>query len=614
MFTKLKHNLTNFKNRAEEFVKLTKIAINIGRALNSKILKYDVINEFIYETSNSLGIILLGVLVNNITSGNLNTALNVLVAIFLNSVVSDYIENYINYKMQFLENLREIDTNKFLLKKISRIPVKYRSTPEFKEIEKTANINEVYRFFESYISLITRVYGTILTLSALTIIQPYIFALALVVGLISLYLDSKSKLLFFNTRKEKSYFSQLQNVYISNFNLRNIEDLTDNVKINNNYNFLEKKYDKFIENYKEWFYNFTRTVSGRNMFSKNILSTGTAFSVATAYYYGINGVIPVGNLLIFRSAYSNLMSSIGFFSVNIARMLELYLSVKAVDDLINFKVPETKYLPIPNLNHLEIEFQNVSFSYPGTENKVLKNISFKISHKDKLGIIGENGAGKSTLIKLIFRIYTPTSGQILVNGVNLNDIADEDYYQLFSVLGQASIPENAMTVEDMIYLGDTSKAINKKKIMDAAKLSTFHKDVVKLQDGYKQLIANNYSVGVFNKYSEKKYTSLSGGQYRKLLLSKVFYGQKPIIVLDEPTDSIDPNSAFTIFKNLNELKHNQITIFITHDVQRMQLVANKVLVLKDGEVVEFDETNKLLKSKNSYLNQALKTYLQTIRD
>jgi ABC-type transport system involved in cytochrome bd biosynthesis fused ATPase/permease subunit len=128
------------------------------------------------------------------------------------------------------------------------------------------------------------------------------------------------------------------------------------------------------------------------------------------------------------------------------------------------------------------------------------------------------------------------------------------------------------------------------------------------------LIANNYSVGVFNKYSEKKYTSLSGGQYRKLLLSKVFYGQKPIIVLDEPTDSIDPNSAFTIFKNLNELKHNQITIFITHDVQRMQLVANKVLVLKDGEVVEFDETNKLLKSKNSYLNQALKTYLQTIRD
>jgi ATP-binding cassette subfamily B protein len=241
------------------------------------------------------------------------------------------------------------------------------------------------------------------------------------------------------------------------------------------------------------------------------------------------------------------------------------------------------------------------------------NISFKISNRDKLGIIGENGAGKSTLIKLLFRIYTPTSGQILLNGVDLNDISDEDYYGLFSVLGQQSYPESAMTVEDIIYLGDTSKARNAKRIVEAAKSSTFHKDVLKLKEGYKQLIGSDYEVGVFNKYSEKKFTSLSGGQYRKLVLSKVFYGQKPIIVLDEPTDSIDPNSAFTIFKNLNALKHNQITLFITHDIQRMQLVANKVLVLKDGEVVEHDTTEKLLKKKDSYLNQALKTYMETIR-
>ena len=613
MSNNLIKKIKEIKLRVSEFIELTRVALSIGKALNSKVLKYDILEEFVSQTSNSLGIILLGTLINYITSGNKEMAIIILVAIFLNSIISEFIENYISYKYQFLYAFREIETNKFLLKKISRIPVKYRSTPEFKEIEKAADLNSVYRFFSMYIVLISRVYGTILTLTALTIIQPYILLLALVIGIISLYLDSKSRLLTYNSRNERSYFSQLQSKYISNFYLKEIEDLTDNVKINNNYDFLEKKYDSYIEKYKEWFNSYTRNISGRKLISSNILSTGTAISIATAYSYGITGSIPVGNLIIFSQAYSKLMSSMGYFSTNLAGMLEQYLSVKAVDDLINFKVPETSYLPIPNPALLEIEFQNVYFSYPGTENQVLKNISFKISHKDKLGIIGENGAGKSTLIKLLFRIYTPTRGQILLNGINLNDISDEDYYPLFSVLGQNSYPEQAMTVEEIIYLGDTSKAMNKKKIMEAAKLSTFHKDIQKMDDGYKQLITTTYSVSVFNKYSEKKYTSLSGGQYRKLLLSKIFYGQKPIIVLDEPTDSIDPNSAFTIFKNLNALKHNQITLFITHDIQRMQLVANKVLVLKDGEVVEHDTTENLLKKKDSYLNQALKTYMETIR-
>jgi energy-coupling factor transporter ATP-binding protein EcfA2 len=121
-------------------------------------------------------------------------------------------------------------------------------------------------------------------------------------------------------------------------------------------------------------------------------------------------------------------------------------------------------------------------------------------------------------------------------------------------------------------------------------------------------------VSVWNKYSEIPFTSLSGGQFRKVLLAKMFYSQKPIYVFDEPTDSIDPESAFKIFKHINEIPHAQMIIFITHDVQRLQLASNKVLVLKDGEVIEFGETTKLIKDKKSQLNKALATYTQTIRE
>ena len=616
MSNNLIKKIKEIKLRVSEFIELTKVAISVSKALNNKVLKYDIISEFISQTSNSLNIILVGVLLNNIVSANKDMAYLILAGIVINSSISEIIKNYLNYKMGILEAFRNIEVEKFKLKKISLIPVKYRATPEFKEILENANVYDIFWFFDVYISLISRIYGTVLTLGALTIIQPYILLFVLIIGLISLYLDSKSRLQVFDSRNEMNYYSRYKSIIFNNYKINNIENLTDNLKINPNLNFLEKNNDKFINKYKEWWNSYNRNVSGKRMWSNNVVSIGTGISIAVAYSYGINGAIPIGSLVIFSQAYSNLIQSMSMFTSNIARILELQLNVKAINDLINFKVPETKYLKVPNLNHLEIEFQNVSFSYPGEEKKVLKNLSFKISNRDKLGIIGENGAGKSTIIKLLFRIYNPTSGQILLNGINLNDIADEDYYQLFSVLGQATDAENAMTIEDIIYLGDTSKGINKKKIMEASKLATFHKylqDVVKFPDGYKQLIGNEYFVSVFNKYSEKKFTSLSGGQYRKLILSKVFYGQKPIIVLDEPTSSIDPNSAFTIFKNLNALKHNQITLLITHDIQRMQLVANKVLVLKDGEVVEHDTTENLLKKKDSYLNQALKTYMETIR-
>lgn len=613
--TTLKHKFKSVNQKIGDFIKLTKLAMNIAKKLNSKVIKYDIIEEFTSQTSSALGIILLGMLLNNISAGNTQTALYLLVAIFLNSLISDLIINYISYKYNYLFHFREIDTFKFLLDKVKEIPVRYRNTPEFIEIEKNADLRKVFQFFGSFISLISKVYGAVLTFTALTFIQPYLLLGALTIGSIAIYLESVSRYKSFNKRKEQDYYSMNDFYLKMNFRAKDLTTLDDNIKIKDNSRFLENYYfNVFVKKYRDWYSDLLKNVEGKKFWSSNLLDVGTSSSVVIAYYYGITGAILIGNLVIFAQAYERLMSSIRYLSQNIAIMFENYLNVKAVSELLNYEIPKTDYKKITDLNKLEIEFINVSFTYPSTNKKILKNVSFKIGNKDRLGIIGENGAGKSTLIKLLFRIHTPDSGSILINGTDIYEISDEDYYKLFSIMSQNSQVETSMNIEDIIYLGDTNKAKNIKRIIESAKKSQIHKDILKFEDGYKQLLTFSNNVAVFNKYSEKKFASLSGGQYRKLLLAKIFYSQKPIYVLDEPTDSIDPESAFKIFKNINEIPHAQIILFITHDVQRLQLASNKVLVLKDGEVIEFGETLKLIKDKKSELNKALATYQKTIRE
>lgn len=613
--TKIKNNFKEFKQKIGEFIELTKLAIRIGKILNSKIIKLDFIEEFTSQTSSALGIILLGMLLNSISAGDTQTSMYILIGVFINRVIGDLIVNYCNYKYNYLYNFREVDTFKYLLDKVKEVPVRYRNTAEFIEIEKNADIRKVFQFFGSFISLSSKVYGAILTFTALSFIQPYLLLLALTIGSVALYLESVSRYKSFAKRKEQEYFYMVDNMLKFNFRTKDLTSLDDNIKIKDNSKFLEHYYfNVFIKKYRDWYGELLKNVEGRKLISSNLLDIGTATAVVVAYYYGITGAILIGNLVIFAQAYERLMESIRYLSQNVAIMFENYLNVKAVSDLINFEIPKTNYLKISDLNHLEIEFKNVTFTYPSTTKKILNNVSFKVSNKDKLGIIGENGAGKSTLIKLLFRIHVPDSGSILINGTNIYEISDDDYYKLFFIMSQTSQVETSMPIEDIIYLGDTSKRKNVKRIIESAKKAQIHRDISKFDDGYKQMITFSNNVALFNKYSDQKYVGFSGGQYRKLLLAKVFYSQKPIYVLDEPTDSIDPESSYQIFKHINEIPHAQLIIFITHDVQRLQLASNKVLVLKDGEVIEFGETEELIKNKKSELNKALATYQKTIRN
>lgn len=613
--TKIKNNFEKTKEKIVQFIELTKLALSLVKSIDTKLVKIDLAQKLISQTGSGLAVILLGVLLNSIQEGKTETSNLILGIAFLVSIVTSFATEYLKYKYEFYWEFRDIEIFKLITEKIKNIPVKIRNTPEFIEIESNADIHKVFQFFRSFTALFTSFYGFVLTLFALTFVEPFLIIFLILIGMVAIYLEGAANTKRFSMRNERNYYFNLDRSYQSNFKINDLTNLSDNLKINDNSNFLGKLYFKdYFTKYKKWYTELSNSTERKELLSRNVLNLGSSLSLLYVYNNGITGVLQIGNLVVFAQAYDRLMTAISSLTWNIGVLFSNYLNVKAVADLINYELPVREFKKITNLNKLEIEFKNVSFTYPGTKNQVLNNVSFKINHGDHLGIIGENGAGKSTLINLLFRIFTPTNGSITINGNDINDISDEDFYSLFSIMSQKANPEVGLSFENLIYLGDTSKALNIKRIIESAKKAQIHDHINKLPDKYKQLVTYSNFVSVWNKYSEKDYTSLSGGQFRKVTLARIFYSNKPIYVLDEPTDSIDPESAYKIFKHINEIPHSQMIIFVTHDVQRLQLAANKILVLKDGEVIEFGETNELIKNKKSELNKALETYHKTIRE
>ena len=612
--TKIKNKIKNTKEKISQFFEITKLALSLIKTMDNKLVKIDLAENLVRQTGSGLAVILLGLLLNSIQEGNIETSYLILGIAFLISIITSFAKEYLSYKSDYYMEFKDIEIFKLITEKIKNIPVKIRNTPEFIEIEKNADIHKVFHFFRSFTGLISSFYGFIFTLFALTFVEPFLIIFLLLIGIVAIYLEGAANSKRFSMRNERNYYFNLKYYYQQNFKVKDLTNLSDNLKINDNSEFLGKLFfHDYYNKYKRWVTELRNSTERKEMISNNILSLGSSLSLVYIYNNGITGVLQIGNLVVFAQAYDRLISAISNLTWGIGSMFDNYLNVKAVSDLINYELPKTEYKKISNINELEIEFKNVSFTYPGTDNQVLKNVSFKIVKGDHLGIIGENGAGKSTIISLLFRIYSPTNGSITLNGNDINDISDEDFYALFSVMSQKAEPEVGLSFENLIYLGDTSKRINIKRIIESAKKAQIHEHINKLPDKYKQLVTTSNFVSVWNKYSEKQFTSLSGGQFRKVSLARIFYSNKPIYVLDEPTDSIDPESAFKIFKHINEIPHAQMIIFVTHDVQRLQLAANKILVLKDGEVIEFGETDTLIKNKNSELNKALATYQKTIK-
>ena len=244
--------------------------------------------------------------------------------------------------------------------------------------------------------------------------------------------------------------------------------------------------------------------------------------------------------------------------------------------------------PVKDGEHV-IEFVNVGFKYPRSENYVLKNINIKIASGEHLSIVGLNGAGKTTFIKLLCRLYDVTEGEILIDGVNIKEYSEEEYRRLFAVVFQ-DFQLFAFSMRENIAL---KAEADDDRINEVLKQSGLYEDAQKLEHGL--------DTTLFKSFDEKG-TELSGGQKQKTAISRALYKDAPIVILDEPTAALDPVAEYDIYRQFNTLVGGKTAIYISHRLSICKF-CDKIAVFAEDTIKEYGTHDELAELPNGIYSE-----------
>ena len=245
-------------------------------------------------------------------------------------------------------------------------------------------------------------------------------------------------------------------------------------------------------------------------------------------------------------------------------------------------------LPAPRPIRRGFEFRNVSFTYPETSRTVLKNFSLELEPGQRVALIGENGQGKTTVVKLITRLYDPTEGQILLDGVDLREYDLEDLHREIGVIFQ-DFMKYEMSALDNIAVGSINKANQRDTIEEAAHKSLADTVVRKLEHGYDQILGRRFEGGV----------ELSGGEWQKMALARAYLRDAQLLILDEPTAALDARSELQVFERFAELTQGKMALLISHRFSTVR-IADRIVVLSEGRLIEEGNHQSLMKAGGLY--------------
>lgn len=324
--------------------------------------------------------------------------------------------------------------------------------------------------------------------------------------------------------------------------------------------------------------------------SAEILSAfGYGVTVFLIVQQVLQGTLAIGNMTFIVAAIMRLSSSIGDILSSAASMYDAHQYVTDIREFINTK----SLIVARNPQHLkltvapEIRFENVSFTYPHQSNPVIKNMSFTISPGQKIGLVGNNGVGKSTLIKLLCRIYDPSEGVIYINGIDLKNIDQNEWFENLAVLMQDYSSYN-FTVKDSITVSDSGKPYDDDRMKNSAKQSKANEFIEEWKGGYDEQLGKNF-----------KGKEPSKGQRQKLALARTLYRKAHILLLDEPTAAVDAESEIQIFKTLDNYSKDVTAIYISHDFSTIRR-ADRIIVLEKGEIIEDGSHEELMATPKVY--------------
>lgn len=363
--------------------------------------------------------------------------------------------------------------------------------------------------------------------------------------------------------------------------------LTKDVRLYQMRDWLNKIEDNVIDEYNQ----ILKPKVKLTWTESTVINIGVTALAALSYFRSVQlivaGIIPVSSFVVYAGSVTLLaqtiiqfVNAIGAMRVNINDMKQ-YNAFMTQDQVQNHGSGEmAAHSPI------EIEFKNVTYTYPNNEVPTIKNVSFTIQPNEKLAVVGENGAGKSTLINLITGLLIPDTGEILINGIPQKDYNISEYYAMFAPVFQEKYLLT-YSIKDTIIQGLPYEEEKYERVLSLS--------------GVGQLV-DNFSQGDETKIVRAVYNdgvTLSGGQLQKVKLAQALYKDAPVLLLDEPTAALDPIAEHQIYQDYFKFSKDKLSIFISHRLSSTRF-CDRILYIKHGEVTEEGTHEDLMQAKKDY--------------